>query len=66
MSSILDQYEATMSRVSSPNSRDRSVSNAGTPEPVVSGYINARVEDEPPIFNKSKVSPNAIINYYSL
>ena len=30
-------------------------SNVTTPEPVVSGYINAKVEDEPPIFNKSKV-----------
>ena len=53
MTSIFDQYEATMSRGSA--TRVPVPSNTNKPEPISSGYINTRLEEETPIFNKSKV-----------
>jgi len=53
MTSIFDQYEASMSRVptrTAPSSNRNYVS-----EPISSGIINTRLEDDTPIFNKSKV-----------
>ena len=52
MASIFDQYEASMSR--SIGSKKNS-SSASSLEPISSGYINTNLEDDTPIFNKSKV-----------
>uniref|UniRef100_H2ZFS1 Vacuolar protein sorting-associated protein 18 homolog n=1 Tax=Ciona savignyi TaxID=51511 RepID=H2ZFS1_CIOSA len=60
MASILDQYEATMSR-SSTSERNSARPNIGSNissnpmEPVASGYIST-TEDQTPIFNKSKIN----------
>lgn len=54
MASLLDQYEATMSRNVGP--KISSTSTNATSEPISSGYVSARLEDDTPIFNKSKVS----------
>ncbi|XP_078486293.1 vacuolar protein sorting-associated protein 18 homolog [Ciona intestinalis] len=69
MSSILDQYEATMSHGTIPD-RQRSVhsNSASSPvEPVASGYISA-TEDQTPIFNKSKINfkPQEPITHLSI
>ena len=53
MASIFDQYEASMSRV--PSGRTPTSSNRNVSEPISSGFINTRLEDDTPIFNKSKV-----------
>jgi len=56
MSSIFDQYEATISKERLSQRSSRSSSSAGAPHDIVaSGYISATIEDETPIFSKSKV-----------
>nr|CAB3267628.1 vacuolar protein sorting-associated protein 18 homolog [Phallusia mammillata] len=57
MSSIFEQYEATMSRSQQVQRVSRSSSSTSTnPEPVSSGYVSSRLEDDTPIFNKSKIN----------
>nr|XP_039247799.1 vacuolar protein sorting-associated protein 18 homolog [Styela clava] len=55
MASIFNQYEATISHNESTNPFEAS-NRSRRPEPVASGYVNARVADETPIFTKSKIN----------
>ena len=44
-----------MSRVPTRQGRSSASRNMNASEPIASGFINARLEDDTPIFNKSKV-----------
>lgn len=51
MASLFDQYQEASTRI--PSSSGRNI-----PEPVTAGFINARMEDDTPIFNKQRINYN--------
>ncbi|XP_064634570.1 vacuolar protein sorting-associated protein 18 homolog [Lineus longissimus] len=51
MASMLEQYEQSRTRTANVGQQ-----RSAMPEPVTSGFINARMEDETPIFNKQRIN----------
>ncbi|XP_077978049.1 vacuolar protein sorting-associated protein 18 homolog isoform X1 [Glandiceps talaboti] len=53
MASLFDQYEQASARSTSST---QNFARGNVPEPIVTGYVNARTEDDSPIFVKQKIN----------